>query len=229
MSTQVVRVHYNPLYLPTPPLDPPGQHRFDDPRGEYVVRYTGSSVRACLLETMAQFRRQDVDATLATVVGIDEDDVEPSPGDGVGDWLDGQMVATFPIDRERVVMEVNDPALLGELDKHPLVRAAIRDSGLGTPLDPQHLDEALIRLSGPIGRRITQAVSRAIYEVHPEAEVVAYRSRHDDTETCYALYHRGSAWKNADVRRLTPAVADDRAAVRSVSSLFEIDLPDRWT
>ncbi len=155
-------------------------------------------------------------------------DIEPSPADGVGDWLDEQMVATFPIDRGRVVMEVNEPALLGELDQHPLVRAAIRDSGLGTALDPQHLDEALIRLSGPIGRRITQAVSRAIYEVHPEAEAVEYRSRHDDTETCYALYHRGSAWDHTYVRRLTPAVADDRAAVRSASSLFEIDLPDRW-
>jgi len=225
---EIVRVHADPLYLPRPPLDPPGENRFDDPTGHFVVRYTGATLYACLVETMAWARREDVEAELATVAGIDPADRDPSMSEGIGDWLASRKVARFTVEDERSILDVNDAALLTQLDKHPLVRQAIEESGLGTPLEPQHLDEALIRLSGPTGRRITKAVSRAVYEWHPDAELLGYCSKHDDEAKCYAVYPSALPWDATEVRQLDPARAEDRDAVQRVAALFEIDLPDRW-
>jgi hypothetical protein len=225
---EIVRVHADPLYLPRPPLDPPGENRFDDPTGQFVVRYTGATLYACLVESMAWARREDVEAELATVAGIDPADRDPSMSEGIGDWLGSRKVARFTVVDDRSVLDVNDAGLLAQLDKHPLVRQAIEESGLGTPLEPQHLDEALIRLSGPTGRRITKAVSRAVYEWHPDAELLGYCSRHDDQAKCYAVFPPALPWDATEVRQLDPARAEDRDAVQQVAGLFEIDLPDNW-
>ena len=49
-------------------------------------------------------------------------------------------------------------------------------------------DAALIRLGGDVGRPITQAVSRALYELHPEVDGIAYWSGIDPSERCWAIY-----------------------------------------
>jgi hypothetical protein len=51
-----------------------------------------------------------------------------------------------------------------------------------------YLDTALIRLGGDVGRPITQAVSRALYELHPEVDGIAYWSRIGPSERCWAIY-----------------------------------------
>jgi hypothetical protein len=66
------------------------------------------------------------------------------------------------------------------------VRAALDASGLGTPLDLARLDSGIIRLGGPIGRPITQAVSRAIYEWRTGADGIGYRSRLDPLPSAWA-------------------------------------------
>lgn len=225
---EVVRVHADPLYLPRPPLDPPGENRFDDPTGLFVVRYTGATLYACLVETMAWARREDIEAELAAVAGIDPTDRDPAMSEGIEDWLSSRKVARFAVEDDRSILDVNDAALLTQLDKHPLVRRAIEESGLGTPLEPQHLDEALIRLSGPTGRRITKAVSRAVYEWHPNAELLGYSSKHDDEAKCYVVYPSALPWDATHVRQLDAARAEDRDAVQQVAALFEIDLPETW-
>lgn len=225
---EVMRVHADPLYLPRPPLVPPGENRFDDPTGHFVVRYTGATLYACLLETMGWARREDIEAELSTVAGIDPTDRDPSMSEGIEDWLASRKVARFTVIGDRSILEVNDAGLLTQLDKHPLVRRAIEESGLGTPLEPQRLDEALIRLGGPTGRRITKAVSRAVYEWHPDAALLGYRSKHDDEAKCYAVYPSALPWDATEVRQLDPARAEDRDAVQRVAELFEIDLPEHW-
>lgn len=71
-------------------------------------------------------------------------------------------------------------------------------------------------------------MSRAVYEWHPDAELLGYRSRHDDEATCYAVYPSALPWDATDVRQLDPARAEDRDAVQRVGALFEIDLPENW-
>lgn len=225
--TTVLRVHPDPTYLLTPPLDPPGLHRFDDPQGRFVVRYGGESLRGCLLETMVQFRRHDIEADLAAITGLTPGDRDPTIADGVAEWLGAQQIARFRLDTDSLI-DVNDASVLARMDKHPLVRHAIANSGIETPLAPQHLDEALIRLGGPVGRKITQAVSRAVWEWEPECAGLTYASHHDDTERCYAIYDRARSLDVLDLRPLDPTDAETRRAIASAARLFEIALPESW-
>lgn len=114
-----------------------------------------------------------------------------------------------------------------ELDTHAGVRAVLRASDLGTPNDPARLDEGTIRFTGSVGRRITQAVSRALYEREPRPAGLTYRSRLDDAERCWALYGETPV-------RFDPAVAlsaEDAShlkAVRAAAALYDLPMPDPW-
>ncbi len=112
------------------------------------------------------------------------------------------------------------------LDKHPGVRQALDQSGLGTAASPVRLDTGVIRISGRVGRPITQAVSRAVLEWVDDAHGIAYVSRLDSNEQCWALYDQTPV--NFTTEPLTPQESAHRAAVRSVASLFEIELPSNW-
>jgi hypothetical protein len=107
------------------------------------------------------------------------------------------------------------------------VRQALEDSPLSSALVPARLDGAVIRLPGAVGRPITQAVSRALWEWEPDLDLFCYESRLDDEERCWAIYDRCSV-TSALLGPLDPSKADHLAAVRSVAALFEIDLPDNW-
>jgi hypothetical protein len=125
-----------------------------------------------------------------------------------------------------VLVDVHDPDLLRELDKHPLVRAALEDSPLGTPLNPVRLDEAVVRLGGPIGRPTTQGLSRAVRDQHPDIGGLAYRSRLDDDEWCWALWDETPVEVN--VTPLTPDQRHHRRAVQHTAARLKISLPPAW-
>ena len=113
------------------------------------------------------------------------------------------------------------------LAKHYQVVAALEASELGTALNPATLDEGVIRLGGPRARTITQAVSRAIYEGYRDVVGgIAYRSRLDDQEWCWAL------WDDTDVivvdEPLTPLRRHHRQAVQHAATTLEIQLPLNW-
>jgi hypothetical protein len=111
--------------------------------------------------------------------------------------------------------------VLVALDKHPNVRAAVR------ALDPAgHLDTGLVRLGGPHGRAISQALGTAVREWMSDALGIGYRSRLATDEACWAI------WETTRVAvaaaPLTPSDPQHRDAVRRVAATFEIELPDRW-
>jgi hypothetical protein len=210
----------------------PGRNRFDDPLAAFVVRYAADSLHGCLVETLARFRpHPDTEALLRDVIGVAEDDRGEryfrEPPTGLADWLAAQQVGHLTITSPAAMLvDIEEPELLDDLDKHPRVRAALDGSGLGTPLDPARLDAAIIRLAGPIGRPITQAVSRAVYEWVPGVDGIAYWSRLDSSERCWAIYDHVSVSVSA-----IPLDATNREhldAVRSVARRFEIVLPPLW-
>ena len=139
--------------------------------------------------------------------------------------LRGCLVETPAKDLELIDSE--DPELLRDLNKHPSVHAALLQSGLGTKLTPVFLDAAIVRLGGPVGRPITQAVSRAVKEWLPWCDGIAYWSRLDPQERCWAIWDEVPVSITSEP--LDPANPEHRAAVRSVSALYEIDLPDDWS
>jgi hypothetical protein len=123
-------------------------------------------------------------------------------------------------------VDIHDAALVVRLDKHPDVRAAMEASRLGTALNPARLDEGVIRIGGPIGRDITQAVSRALRDWEPDYVGLAYRSRLDDGEWCWAIWD--DAIVEIEVEDLTPEHRFHRRAVQHVARLLEIRLPSEW-
>lgn len=222
------RIHPEPAALPRLSHDGPGRNRYDDPTGTYAVRYVAQNLTGALLETMARFRPSpDAERLLAEVIGIEADDIEHAdPTPGVADWLAAQNVGRVHLVDDAPLIDVHDPDLLRELDKHPLVRAALENSGLGTTLNPPRLDEAVVRLGGPVGRPITQALSRAIREWRPEIAGVAYRSRLDDEEWCWALWDTTAV--SVEVGPLDPATRHHRRAAQHAAATMEIVLPANW-
>lgn len=227
-----IRVHPDPAALPRLRHEGPGRNRFDDPQGAFTVRYAADTLRGCLIETLSRFRpHPDTEALLAAVEGIDDSDEGEGaylrPTDGIADWLAAQHVGNLQITSPApLLVEIEDLDLLNALDKHPAVRAALDVSGLGTPLDPARLDSGIIRLGGPIGRPITQAVSRAIYEWRTSVDGIGYRSRLDSDERCWAVF--GHVPVNVTITSLDPTDRDTRSVVRAVAARLEIALPDPW-
>ena len=119
---------------------------------------------------MARFRPSpDAEALLASITGIEPDDLEhPDPAAGVADWLTHQHLGRITLAQPAPLVDIHDPTLLRDLDKHPLVRAALQASGLGSTADPRPPGRSRRPTSGgPVGRPITQALSRALREWHP--------------------------------------------------------------
>lgn len=229
------RVHPDPASLPRLRHEGPGGNRYDDPDGQYTVRYLAKRLTGSLLETMARFRpAPTAEALLDDITNIGDPADQPEEQDhpdrqqAVRDWLARQHVARIALrPPPPPVLDVHDPQLLLRMDKHPQVRQALDASPLGTPTTPTHLDEGVIRISGPIGRPITRALSRAVYEWLPDAAGLAYQSRLDDAELCWALWDHIPV-DILTVGALTPAEPIHLHAVRASAALLEIDLPEPW-
>lgn len=222
------RVHPDPGRMPRLTDEGPGRNRYDDPQARYGVRYVADELTGALLETLARFRPvPQVESRLASVAGVDPNAPDfPDATQGLRDWLSVQQVARISLEAPQPLVDVHDPTLLAAVAKHPLVHAAMEASGLGTKRNPAMLDEGVIRLGGPIGRPITQAVSRAVREWFPEYAGIAYRSRLDDDEWCWAL------WEETAVSIESEPLDSDRRhhrhAVRYAARRLEIVLPAEW-
>lgn len=221
-----LRVHPDPAWLPHPPDDgsAPGQNRFDDPRGRVAVRYTATRLLGCLHETMARFRPSPAaEAALQSIDGIEDGDVDWPADDvtAVADWLELQQVGTVRVLDTGIFVDIEEPDVLVQLDKHPVVRAAVED------LDPAgRLDLGFVRLGGlRLGRPISQAIGVAVRDWMPSALGIAYTSRLAD-EPCWAIWTA----TRVDITsvRLDPSDPLHREAVRHIGRTFEITLPDNW-
>jgi hypothetical protein len=227
------RVHPAPELLPLAPRPgEPGRNRFDDPEGEFRVRYLASTLRGCCVELLARWQDDQVaENHLAEVEGLDEfDDLDlPDPAkiQGVRDWAVKQKVVRCMVDNRELLIDIDSSELLVDLDKHALVRKALEESPLGSETRRAHLDHAVIRLTGRVGRPITQAVSRAVREMYPLVRGLAYWSRIDDNERCWAVYQEAPVRFSA-AERLDPANPLHRDAMRSAASLLQVTLPPEW-
>jgi hypothetical protein len=228
-----VRVGPNPAALPSarrPGVV--GPNRFDDPEGTFAVRYLADTLRGCLIELLARFRHNDdAEARISSVANVDPDDgAHPGPA-AIADWCKLQQVAAqchLAQPREVLLVSVNDAALLADLNQHPQVRAALDIAAKqGLCNKRAELDGATIRLSGPIGRSITQAASRALYDHEPRPSGLAYRSRLDDEERCWALYGETKVIFPEPIP-LSPDNQEHRSVARTVAHLYKLELPAEW-
>lgn len=88
---------------------------------------------------MARFRSHpDTEALLRDIVAVDDTDrgerLYRDVSAGITDWLAGQQVGQLLITSPApLLVDIEAPSLLDQLDKHPRVRATLDTSGLGTP------------------------------------------------------------------------------------------------
>jgi hypothetical protein len=202
--------------------------RFSDRSRRFQMRYTASTLRGCMIETMEQFRpAPDVETELAAFDDVEDGEADPTREDGLEEWLAVQLVGRCAITIPTpLIVDVDAAETLVALDKHPGIRDALDASRLGTPVKPARLDGAIVRLAGPVGRPITQAIAAAVHEWWPETNALACHSRLDDGEQCWAIY--GHTPVDFDTVPLTPSDESHRDAVRAAATLFEIALPDPW-
>ena len=169
----------------------------------FVVRYTATTVRGCLLELLG-WLRPNPQAAAAEAAVLDEDadsvpassDAEQNLRQAIADYLAGRRVGRFVSERPLRLVSIVDPGLQAELDMKPAVRALLdstdgraalmADGSVGWP----RLDGAAIRLASVFGRDLTRHCSLAIHDrVPPDAPPgIHYRSRFDDDEDCWAIY-----------------------------------------
>lgn len=153
-------------------------NRWDDPQGIYRVLYASSRRVGCYLETLARFRPDP--AVIAGLEAIDG----PEPLDPVGaiprTWLERRSIgrASAPGDFADVG-RARSLAWLRQRFATEVVALGVAD-----------LDAAAIRLSVP--RRLTQVISRAIYECSHESarqfSGIAYLSRFGDEIRNWAIF-----------------------------------------
>lgn len=201
----VWRIHPDPVRLPSRPGHrEPSPNRFDDPLGQYRVRYLSTTRRGAFLEVLCVFRRNDearkrlIGVTNVTDDGCFEESQVPV------DYLQQLKSGRFHVDESCWFADVAAVRLQTILGQQESVREAIDAADLGDFKRPAQLDEALIRLSGPRGRLITQAVSRVIFE-KTEAAGIRYTSRIDIAEECWAVFESTSvSWASP-----MPIILDD--------------------
>jgi RES domain len=178
---------------------------------------------------MARFRpNSTADALLASVQFVEPDAGPPAPTvQAVANWLAARRVGQVTlVTPQPLLVDIEAADLLVDLDNHPLVREAIDNSPLGDGAALVHLDAGLIRLGGDVGRPITQAVSRAMHELHPEVDGIAYWSRIDSSGRCWATY--GHVPVDVSITELSAENPVQRHAVQEVANLLRVPLPPAW-
>ena len=234
----VWRVHPSPELLPRAPKFEEGeiaQSRFDDPAGQYRVRYAATTLRGCLLEVLsASFRlRRPLEERLAAVTNADAapeellDLGEPKeleePGRVPEAWLDRQKVTRLQAGYDGLAfVNVMDAGFLAEYTDHPRIRRSIVRH-LGEQYD---LDAGTIMLNLHHGRPVTQAVSAVVWEESANAGI-RYLSRLDLNEECWAIFDRTVVtWD--EPQALHARNDEHRLVLQDVARLLHLILPDTW-
>ncbi len=153
--------------------------------------------------------------------------------DGLSEWLDAQEVVVATLPEPSVMIDAYATSTLADLDSHPAVRRVLDSpaaASLRGPEDrPPRLDQTAIHLfDDHVGRPLTQAVSRVIYEAQPPCAGMGYRSRVDRDEECWALFDRTPVEFAGPPEKLSSMGAPALKAVAEAAALLDVVVPPTW-
>ncbi len=175
------RVGWAPDPLACPPWEYVGGERYDDPRGEYRVLYTGAPRRVAFLETLAQFRADPALLTAERAAGS-ADEAETEPADLVPQWwLDQHLVRRLRLAPGQRWLD------LRKLRARQVLRSEFAAELVSLGLDD--LDASTV--TGPY-RGLTQAISRWAYDLGYQG--LAFPSRHEPRYSNWAIFE-GAAFE----------------------------------
>lgn len=237
-ETPIVRVHREPTVLAR--RDRP-LNRFDDPDGNFGVWYFATNLRGALVEVLNRFRvNQATEDDLAAVDGIAGFDVladdgggEEFAGSAPESYLSSLRVAHARIEPDpgAAFVDLRDEDLLGSLNLEPAVRSVLAEGGADAFGTPPTLDFGSVQSSSPVARKLTQAVSRAIFESSDEILGIRYISRHTEAEECWAVFEHASREARLmfnEPGQLDPLDGEHRRAVHEAAGLLKVRLPPLW-
>jgi hypothetical protein len=155
--------------------------RWDDLHGNFRTVYAGSSLKACLLEVLAGFRRDGrLAAEVDEIVEDDEDQVlYPTipPGEVPREWLEARAATRAELSgRYCAVTASQTVATL-----YPHFIATALSLGLAD------FDTAALKDARP--RQLTQAIAAWLYET-TAVDGVTFASRHGDDLRLWAVFER---------------------------------------
>lgn len=224
------RLHRAPTQLSPRDHNPP-RDRWDDPEHEYRVRYFATTMRGAMLEVLDHFRpNADTEAGLAEVDADGLDMLEEEFAGSVPDkWLTSQRFVRGIVKDDATFVDVTNAELLADLNDRPRIRRALATDVVIAALgDAARLDGSTIRMAGPAGRAITQAVSREIYEDAAGYAGVRYVTRFDDTEPCWAIFD-GRTDVDFDGLHALSSLDDEHVALlNDVAGMYKLLLPANW-
>jgi hypothetical protein len=226
------RVHWAPTQL-RPLTDEPGPYRFDAPHNEYQVWYLATSLRGSLLEVLDHHRpNAAAETAIQSVTNLSGNDVlEDEPAGLVPNrWLSIQLVTTGNLSAPNEFTDVTDPAVMSYLNDNEDVRRVLAEPEIRNALgESVRIDLGTICAGGAkTGRRITRAVSKAIYALPSAPTGISYVTRFDPDERCWAVFADRATVDFSDTGPLDPTNAVHRAAVKNVATLYGLTLPAEW-
>jgi len=186
-----------------------GQGRWDDPEGRYRVLYTSTSAFGAYLEKLAPFRPDlEVLAGLGMIRANDRGAPRTvAPGTLPAGWRARHIVG------EGLTDGVTRPLVaVGKARSLATLRAAL--APLAARLGITDIDAGVIRLDWSAEvRRLTQAMSRFIYELTmrgaPRYAGIMHLSRYaDDVANC-AIFERSGPFPVTHLERLDVEVDDE--------------------
>lgn len=157
--------------------------RLDDPKGNVRTIYAGSTLRACLLEVLAPFRKdQHLAAEMDEIEENSEDHViylTVSPVEVLRAWLETRSVTSARL--EGKFFEVTDSMSVAFLQPQFI--------GSALQLGLEDFDAAVLKDSR--ARPLTQAVALWIFE-STDLDGISFISRHGDDLKLSAIFERST-------------------------------------
>lgn len=144
-------------------------------------------------------------------------------------WLASRRIGVGVVaerDRGRF-LDVMDEELLAELNHSPRIRKVLSEHPAAFG-EGESLGFGNIQSSGQAARELTQAFSRAIYEMDDSVAGLRYVSRHTEVEECWAVFNDRCPVSFPEVIPLAATEPEDRAAVRAAAELLRLTLPPIW-
>lgn len=197
----------NPCSLP--PWTAAGLQRFDDPGGRFRVLYAAEDRRACFIETLAAFR-PPLEADVDTLRPSWRGHRPPLLGQITPDWHRRRAVCRLRVSASSAHAFLDLRALPTLVTLRDVFAALLVDLGL------RDLDTSGVR--GP-SRRLTQAIGG--WACDEGFAGIAYKSRFDDSYTCWALFEGRATWAPAGPPELITRRDPD---LRAAAMLFGLTL-----
>lgn len=215
------------------------RHRYDDPENEYSVWYFGSTLRGALIEVLDHWRiHPDMERTLAAVGGVEDLDILGDTGGDRAGVVPSRFLGDLRVAKGflepnpgKAFVSVMDEQLLADLTLEPRVRDALAAGGVEAFGDPPTVNFGTIQGASRAARRVSQAVSRAIFEDDRAPRGIRYISRHTENEECWAVFDHENRTPRLEVRgrdALLPTNVHHRRAVQEAAGLLRLELPDIW-